>query len=108
MVWYKYEHIHIVHVPLHSVLMDFDDEGCSESLTPTEDDPSIAFSPGPADVAERYLWKRDSEIHLHQRQPCRVRSKQERTKIASKKCSQSQRIAVLTTQQVLYYCSTAT
>ena len=86
---------------IYSVLVDFGCEGwCSESLAaPEEDDPSIAFSPGPADVAERYVWKRDSEIYLHQRRPlCRVSSNTEGTADASMKYS-PQKI-IHTTKQV--------
>ena len=60
------------------MLRKFDVDVYSESLASTEDDPSIAFYPGPADVAERYLWKKESEAHLRQRQSLRVRSDEER------------------------------
>ena len=81
------------YIPVFSVLVDFGDEVCSELLAQEEDDPSIAFSPGPADVAERYVWKRDSEIYLHQRQPVhvgRASSSQKRIdhEVASMKYSQ--------------------
>ena len=77
------------------MLVDFGNEACSELLALEEDDPSIAFSPGPADVAERYVWKKDSEVHL---QSCRVRSNKRRTKVASVKYSQ--KIVDCSTKQV--------
>ena len=86
---------------IHSVLVDFGSEGwCSELLAaPEEDDPSIAFSPGSADVAERYVWKRDSETYLHQRRPlCRVSSNQERTTSASMKYSPQKKVDHITQQ----------
>ena len=70
------------------MLVDFGNEGCSELLAAEEDDPSIAFSPGPADVAERYTWKKDSEVYLHQRQPYGIRSNRGKTQVASMKYSQ--------------------